>query len=254
MALNSLSLILYAAYHSLQPCEVVFQETAKSANPSVNFKVEQPYLEEFAKAACKTSNPDVLWLIAQQESNFRFTIVRANGPEPKIYRGDEALAFLKNLKDAPTVGRPNIDIGALQFNWGWHKEGFQNDPMAALSPRKQVDYFLKTFGGEIYRRCANQWVGCYHNQTDQARANRYQSAVLKKGKTLALHSLLYLRTYRSQLAASERQLLPMVKKDDFYKIFETAQGFPLPRRHIFHFVDDNPEQNQDPLKEINFDT
>jgi hypothetical protein len=258
MALKSLSLILYAAYHSLQPCEKVFQETAKAANPSVNFSVEQPYLEEFAKAACKTSNPDVLWLIAQQESNFRFTIVRENGPEPKIHHGEDAVAFLKTLKGLPADARPNVDIGALQFNWGWHKEGFQNDPLAALSPRKQVDYFLKRFGSEIYRRCKDQWVGCYHNQKDQDKANRYQKAVMKKGKTLAIQSLYYLRTYRSQIVESERQLLPVVRKDDFYKIFETAQGLPLPRRHIFHFVDDKPEQNQNPvqdlLKDISVDT
>lgn len=254
MPLKSLSLILYAAYHSLQPCETVFQETAQAANPSVNFKEEQPYLEEFAKAACKTSNPDVLWLIAQQESNFRFTIVRANGAEPKLYRGKEAVNFLKTLRSSSEDPRPNVDIGVLQFNWGWHKDGFQSNAEAALSPKKQVDYFLKRFGNEIYRRCDDQWVGCYHNQTNQERANRYQSAVLKKGKTLALHSLYWLRNYRKQLTESERQVLPVVKKDDFYRIFETAQGFPLPRRHIFHFVDDGVPQNQDPLLDTNFDS
>jgi hypothetical protein len=243
MPLKSLSLILYAAYHSLQPCETVFQETAKTANPTINFKDEQPYLAEFAKAACKTSNPDVLWLIAQQESNFRFTIVRDNGPQPKLYRGQEARDFLKTLNSVADDPRPNVDIGVLQFNWGWHKEGFQNNTDAALSPKKQVEYFLKRFGDEIYRRCEDQWVGCYHNQTNQERANRYQSAVLKKGKTLALQSLYYLRTYRKQLSDAERQLLPLVKKDEFYRIFETAQGFPLPRRHILHFVDDRVELN-----------
>jgi hypothetical protein len=40
-----------------------------------------------------------------------------------------------------------------------------------------------------------------------------------------------------------------VKKDDFYRIFEMAQGFPLPRRHIFHFVDDGVPQNQEPLQD-----
>jgi hypothetical protein len=255
MELKSLSLILYAAYHSLQPCETIFQETAKAANPTVNFKVEQPYLEEFAKAACKTTNPDVLWLIAQQESNFRFTIIRENGEDAKIHQGEEAIQYLRNLRRTRREQRVNVDIGVLQFNWAWHKDGFKNDPLLALSPKKQVDYFLKRFGDEIYRRCEDQWVGCYHNQRDQKRANRYQAAVLKKGKLLAMHSLYFLRNHRKQLADSERRLLPLVKKEEFYRIFETAQGFPLPRRHLFDFVDDKPVQNQNQdqelLKEIN---
>jgi hypothetical protein len=246
MAMQTLSLILYAAYMSLQPCESVFEETAKKANPRVKWEVEGPALTEFAKAACQTSNPDVLWLIAQQESNFRFSIIRINGTEPKILQGEAAQAFLKELKDQPEGTRTNVDIGALQINWMWHHKGFDSDPLQALSPAKQVDYFLKEFGEEIYRRCDDKWVGCYHNQTSSERSQRYQAAVLKKGKILALKSLYYMRDHRKALSKEERMLLPLVKKDEFYRAFETVGGFPLPRKQILHFVDDRVAPIQAP--------
>jgi hypothetical protein len=46
MPLKSLTRILYAAYHSLPSCETLIQGTAKSANPSVNFKEELDPLKE----------------------------------------------------------------------------------------------------------------------------------------------------------------------------------------------------------------
>lgn len=254
MPLKALSLIMYAAYNAMLPCEAVFQETAKAANPAIDFAIEQPYLEEFAKAACQTSNPDILWLIAQQESNFRFAIVRENGPTPHIHKGRDAVDFLKRFKAAsedPNSGMSrNFDIGVLQFNWNWHSDGFKNDPTKALSPRKQVDYFLRKFGSEIFRRCDERWVGCYHNQTDSERAMRYQTAVVKKGKTLALRTLTFLRDYRQSMTAEERKLLPIVLKEDFYKVFELAKTLPLPRKQILHFTDDRDALAQDPWKAL----
>ncbi len=246
MAMQTLSLILYAAYMSLQPCEAVFEDTAKAANPKVKWEQEGQALSEFAKAACQTSNPDVLWLIAQQESNFRFSVIRINGPEPKILSGDEAKDFLSELKDKPENLKTNVDIGALQINWVWHHKGFNSDPLQALSPAKQVDYFLKEFGEEIYRRCDDRWVGCYHNQTSSERSQRYQEAVLKKGKVLAVRSLYYMRDHRRALSNEERMLLPLVKREEFYRAFDTVGGFPLPRKQILHFVDDRATPAQVP--------
>jgi len=242
MPLKTLSLLFYAAYNAMQPCEVVFQETAKAANPSIDYAIEQPYLEEFAKAACRTSNPDVLWLLAQQETNFRFAIVRENGPTPTIHQGKDAVEFLKGFKAANTdpdsTHSQNIDIGVLQFNWNWHSEGFKNDPMKALSPATQVDYFLQKYGTEIYRRCDDKWVGCYHNQTDKERSTKYQSSVTKKGKTLALRALTFLRDHRKLMSKEEKALLPLIRKEEFYKVFEMAKTFPLPRKQILTFADD----------------
>lgn len=252
--MKSLSLILYAAYNSLQPCETVFKETAKAANPTLDFTLEQAYLDEFASAACETSNPDMLWLIAQQESNFRFRIIVENKEKPLTLKGDEALVYLKKLKKAAPVGRPNVDIGVLQFNWGWHQKGFHQNPLLALSPRKQVDYFLKTFGKEIYRRCDEQWVGCYHNQKDNDRAQRYQLAVQRKGQLLALKTLYFIRDHRKNLSPEELRLVPEINKEDFYRTLETARGMPLPRKQILHFVDDRPAPQQDPMKLTAYDS
>lgn len=238
MALQSLSLLLYAAYVSLQPCETLFTETAKSANPKMNWSAEEPYLREFAKAACQTSNPDVLWLIAQQESNFRFQIIRVNGETPKVLEGDEARALLESMRRNPEANPKNVDIGVLQINWLWHQKGFSQNPELALSPARQVDYFLKEFGVEIERRCDERWVGCYHNQSDPVRSQRYQQAVLKKGKVLALQALYAIRSHRKGLTAEERKVMPAVKKDEFYRVFDSVGGFPLPQKQILHFVDD----------------
>ncbi len=249
MALKTLSLLFYAAYNAMQPCELVFQETARAANPSLDYSIEQPYLEEFAKAACQTSNPDVLWLLAQQETNFRFAIVRENGPVPLIHEGKDAVEFLKKFKtenaNPDSTASRNIDIGVLQFNWNWHSEGFKNDPLKAISPSKQVDYFLQKYGTEIYKRCDDQWVGCYHNQIDKERGTRYQSAVMKKGKTLALRALSYLRDHRALMSKEEKALLPLIRKDEFYQVFEVAKTFPLPRKQILQYADDRDVRTQD---------
>ena len=94
MPLKTMSLILYTAYQTMQPCALVFQETAKAANPKTDFSADQVLLEEFAKAACETSNPDMLWQLAQQESGFRFNIVRLNNGEDFVIKeGDEAVRY-----------------------------------------------------------------------------------------------------------------------------------------------------------------
>lgn len=242
MALKTLSLILYAAYHSQMPCEKVFVDTAKAANIAIDFSAEEKQLEEFAKAACETSNPDIFWLIAQQESNFRFSIVRENGETPKIHKGKDAVQYLENLKaqgDSVDAAMKSVDIGVLQFNWRWHRDGFRKDPMVAVSPKQQVEYFLKQYGQEVFRRCEDRWVGCYHHQTDVDRADKYQSAVQKKSKRFVMLTLYFLRDQRKMLTAEERKMLPPIVKDDFYKVFQLSTGFPLPHKQIMNIVHDS---------------
>lgn len=239
MALKTLSLILYAAYHSQMPCEKVFVDTAKAANPSVDFATEESQLTEFAKAACETSNPDMLWLIAQQESNFRFNIVRENGETPKIHTGKDAVQFLKDLKaQGDGAATANVDIGALQFNWRWHKDGFRKDPLVAVSPRQQVEYFVKQYGQEVSRRCEDRWVGCYHHQTNADRADKYQSAIAKKNKKFVLLTLYFMRDQRKLMTSDERKMLPQIVKEDFYKVFQISTTFPLPYKQIMNIVNE----------------
>lgn len=240
MPIKTLGLILYAAYHSMQPCETVFVELAKASNPALELKVEQVYLDEFAKAACETSNPDALWLLAKQESNFRFLIVRENSKKPKIHEGQAAINLLAKLKANPDEPRyQSIDIGALQFNWRWHREAFHDDPIAAVAPKAQVDYFLNKYSHYIYKRCDDRWVGCYHNQANPEVGAKYQASVLKRNTKFAILALYYLRDVRLSLSEEERAELPAIETEDFYQVFHLSRSFPLPKK-IFDTLATDP--------------
>ncbi|RYZ52746.1 MAG: hypothetical protein EOP07_19045 [Proteobacteria bacterium] len=142
-----MSIILYTALQTMQPCEKVFADTAKATNPT--FKVEeQAQLEEFAKAACATSNPDILWLLAYQETNFRFVIVRENHPTDfKITRGAEAIKVLKELKRKTLAKIPtslNVDIGVMQFNWRGLLNGEELTSLPPVIPQDIYQIFANT--------------------------------------------------------------------------------------------------------------
>lgn len=231
MALQAMSIILYTAFQTMQPCEKVFADTAKATNPSFQIE-EQAYLDEFAKASCATSNPDILWLLALQETNFRFVIIRENfGQDFKISRGADAIRTLKELKKKIAMKASphlNVDIGVMQFNWRWHGEAFRNDPVSAVSPTKQVQYFVDNFSRYIYDACEKTWVGCYHNQSNKKLSSQYQKDITKKTVKLAQHSLDFLREYRGQLNGEYLGMLPPVTTEDFKKAFSYARSFPRP--------------------------
>lgn len=245
----TLSVILYAAAHAGQNCETVFQETAAKVNPAVNSELERPYLEELASAACQTTNPDIIWQIVNQESSFRFVIARDNSGEGRTYRGAEAISFLKDLKKKSRrypEKSANVDIGAMQFNWAWHQEGFGRDPLRMLSPAAQIDYLLEKFGETIYQRCLNKWVGCYHNAKDSERGSRYQSQVLKKGRILQLQALYYLKTSLKDMSPEQKASLPRIRKEEFYQVLSLSRDMPLPEKDIRRFVINPPNLAPEP--------
>lgn len=231
-----LSVIFYAAIHSGQSCETVFKETAIQVNPEAAAEDELPYLEKLASAACRTTNPDIIWQIAYQESSFRFVIARDNSDGAgKVYRGSEAIKFLKKLKKNSlknTAKSQNVDIGGLQFNWIWHKNGFNKDPLLMLSPVAQVDYFLEKFGESIYQRCLNKWVGCYHNATDQDRSSQYQTSVAKKGRILQLKALYFLQASLKDMDEQQRSQLPRIDREEYYKVLNNSRDMPLPEKEL----------------------
>lgn len=229
--IHTLGLILYAAHFSMQPCNTVFIDLAMASNPALKAGVEQVQLESFAEAACETSNPDMLWLLAKQESNFRFFIVRENKKVAKIHEGQDAVNLLAKLKHDPDSTRyQGIDIGVMQFNWRWHRKGFGDDPLTAVDPAAQVKYFLNKYSGEIFNRCANRWVGCYHNQGNSGLASRYQKSVGTRNKKFTMLVLQYLSDRRQALAQEGQVNLPYIEKDEFYRVFEISKSFPLPRK------------------------
>ncbi len=226
---SSFGVILYVAMHAGQPCELVFRDLAKAVGYAGKEWSEQRLMSEFADAACATSNPDIFWQIAFQESSFRFELVRENiGPGlANIYEGDGALRMLRTLTTRDQSR--NIDLGVMQFNWAWHHQGFGDDPMLALSPKASVKYFMKSFGGEIFDRCRGRWVGCYHSTNDKSRAQKYEQEVLEKGRLLRLEALRYLRKSRSTLAAEKRKALPPILQEDMDKLLAFAREIPLPQ-------------------------
>lgn len=228
VAASSFGVIFYVALHSGQPCELAFRDMAKAAGFKALEKAEEILMKEFALAACQTTNPDILWQLAYQESSFRFELVRENVGVgmANIYQGEAAVRFLRNLT---LVDRNrNIDIGVMQYNWAWHHQGFQGDALRALSPRDQVQHFLKSFSGEIFDRCQGRWVGCYHSSNDKSRAQKYERDVVEKGRILRLHALRYLRKVRGHLPPLARQSLPPIMQDDIDKLIAFAREVPIP--------------------------
>lgn len=226
---SSFGVIFYLALHTGQPCELAFRDMAKAAGFKTQDPVESELMQEFARAACQTTNPDILWQLAYQESTFRFQLVRENIGEglANIYEGEAASKFLKTMTRLDQ--NRNIDIGVMQFNWAWHHNGFHDEPGKVLTPSEQVRYFLQSFSGEIYERCHGRWVGCYHSSNDKSRAQKYEQDVVEKGRILRLHALRYLRKVRGELPAAKRQSLPPILQDDINKLLEFAREVPIPQ-------------------------
>jgi hypothetical protein len=228
MVASSFGVIVYVALHTGQTCELSFRDMARATGFKSQDPLELLAMDEFAVSACQTTNPDIIWQLAFQETTFRFNLVRENLGHnmANIYEGEAAPAFLKRLK--PLDLTRNIDIGVMQFNWAWHHQGFAQNPLTVLSPKAQVDYFLKSFSGEIFDRCHGRWVGCYHSSNDNSRAAKYEQDVLEKGRVLRLHALRYMRKIRSQLSEAERANLPPIVQDDIDKLLVFAREVPIP--------------------------
>ncbi len=240
MSSVTLSVILYAAIHSGQSCEKVFEETARTANPGTVLKAEEPYLQELAIAACQTNNPDIIWQIVQQESNFRFLIVRQNAGK-RVYRGEEALQYLDRL--AKGEADTNVDVGVMQLNWTYHRAGFNNSPKQMLLPAEQVDYLLDTFGDFIVRRCSERWIGCYHNPSNQRSAKRYEKLVQKRGKLLAAETIDFLEETRLSMSAEQKADLPPIRREEILEVLNQTRERPLPEKEFFslaHFLQMGP--------------
>ncbi len=230
MSSLTLSVILYAALHSGQSCEAVFQHAAYEANAAVATLDEQTAMKRLAAAACQTNNPDIIWQIIQTESNFRFAIVRINGPRSSVVlQGRKALRYAESLPPSAA----NVDMGAMQLNWTWHRHEFENNPRRMLEPVNQVNYLLERFGDSMYRLCSGKWVGCYHNPTRPSLARSYEKIVRSNGRLLGAISLGFAISKRMQLSAEEQAALPPIRNDDYEAVLKRAQELPLPRLELF---------------------
>lgn len=232
MSSIALSVILYAAFHSGRSCETVFTETARAVNPSRSLGGELVQLKELAAAACQSTNPDIIWKIAQTESNFRFVIARDNS-HSRVFRGQAARNFVAKLGQKKTA---NVDIGVLQLNWAWHGHQFQNDPTRMLQASEQVNYLLEDFGHAIYKRCSEKWIGCYHHPSNEKAALAYEKQIKKSGRLLRSLSLGYVQDLRANLSAEQKAELPPLRAKDWVRIAREAEGLPPPVREFLNFA------------------
>jgi len=133
--------------------------------------------------------PLILYGVALQESKMKFGEHALPYPWTLCVRGDakrydsyrEVVAALKHYV---TSGITNVDCGAMQVNWRWHKERLRTF-------RQALDPYPNLFvGAQILvdqYRVTGDWfkaVGRYHNQVDLARAQRYATQVFSRIPTI----------------------------------------------------------------------
>ena len=232
--LAAASMIIYASVHTGQTCDKVFVDSVMEIRKHRVSKAEKPKLERFAKAACETSNPDIFWQIAKQESSFRFDIVRVN-KQAKVLQKNEATKYVSDLKKSQIAY--NADIGVMQINWYWHRKGFKNDPIKMLDPAEQVKYIESRMAPNMAKRCsADNWVGCYHNPSDKKRAHSYQKKVKKSARLLTMTLLYYIKDKLAKMPKHKRKKLPLVKKKEFYLAYRNLVKMQVPNDNLEEYI------------------
>ena len=134
--------------------------------------------------------PLILYGVALQESAMRWGARALPWPwtlnirrEPHRY--DSYRAALAALRGAIARGVRNVDCGAMQVNWGYHRARL-------LSPEKALDpWHNLAVGAHILveqRAGRSSWfeaVGAYHAPNHRARAERYARSVFQRIKGVA---------------------------------------------------------------------
>lgn len=227
------SLIALTSLYTNIPCEDVFVAAARKEIPAKRLQQETPFLRKLAVESCKTSNPDIVWQIAKVETNFNFTILRINH-DARVHQGETAVNYLRLLKKSGR--RVNLDIGAMQLNWYWHRQWFNNDPIKMMDPAMQVRYLVTKLSPSLKKHCRNEWVGCYHNPANGKRARIYNRAnrVARKRLERAVLRILATKTNPmpplKPLVLSQKQIIRIydVARNARYQVVLTY----LPPKHL----------------------
>lgn len=129
--------------------------------------------------------PLILYGVALQESKMKFGAHALPYPWTLCVRGQSKRygsyqEVVLALKHYVTSGITNVDCGAMQVNWRWHKERLR-------SYRQALDPYPNLFVGaqilvEQYKATGDWFtaVGRYHNQVDLPRARRYATQVFSR--------------------------------------------------------------------------
>lgn len=147
----------YVAREVRVSCDTLFVIAAnKSSGYSLPIE-ERKNFQEFAKAACKTQNPDVIWQIAKVESNFRMRIVHINGKE--VRAGKKAEEYLRDGLDK----NANVDIGPMQINWRANGSRLHQNPSDFFDGPFSVEFLSRKILRGYVSDCKENWVNCYHS-------------------------------------------------------------------------------------------
>ena len=177
------SLIAYVASTTGLSCQHVFLEAIVRTTPRVvRTRSEHDELKIFAYESCRTQNPDALWIIARQETGFRFNIIRFNmrSGAGKVVEGEKAIAAKKQIQSEIDAGSKrarqlNADIGVMQVNLGYHGKSFGHNLANMMDPRAQVRFVTENFVNTLYKTCGKEWSACYHSGTEWRKAKYSKS-------------------------------------------------------------------------------
>ncbi len=164
------------------PCHVLFLAAAGKVTSNKLPADERVLMMDFAKAACQTQNPDILWQIAYVESEFKIRIINIGGKTVKT--GAEAEKYLK--KGLPK--NKNVDIGPLQINWRANGSKWGYEPVKYLSGTFSVNFLSNKILKTYVRSCGLKWINCYHSY-DNDRGWGYRGKINLSG--LKLRKILF---------------------------------------------------------------
>jgi hypothetical protein len=149
---------VYVAEQTKIPCHTLFLAAAGSATKNKMPANERLDILEFARAACRSKNPDVLWQIALVESSFRMKVVQIGGKEA-LY-GEKAVAFVEQGLPA----HMNVDLGPLQVNWRANGSKYSFHPKEYFKGQFAVDFVSDYLAVGYLRDCGPyRWIQCYHS-------------------------------------------------------------------------------------------
>lgn len=167
------------------PCHVLFLAAAGKATSNNLPADERVLMLNFAKAACNTQNPDILWQIAHVESSFKIRIINIGGKKTLI--GEKAKEFLLN----GISNDLNVDIGPLQINWRANGSKFKFEPISYLSGDFSVSFLANNILKNYVSSCGTKWINCYHSYNSE-RGQQYRQKIESSGIKLRKILLSYL--------------------------------------------------------------
>lgn len=167
----------YVAKKRNIPCHVLFLAAAGKVTFNKLPADERLLVMDFAKAACQTQNPDILWQISHVESGFKMRVIHIDGKT--VITGEKAEDYLKNglSKDK------NVDIGPLQINWRANGSKWKYKPIQYLSGSFSVDFLSNKILKTYVNTCGIKWINCYHSYKNE-RGWSYRRKIDSSGKKL----------------------------------------------------------------------